>query len=695
LAPSEAEDYARAMLAKSQDFFSQTPAQRAAARGSLDYSEIDKEATENAGLIEGVAQRVRNLPESSYQLLEGLTAIPKDVVISAAEGTRTGTVKTFTDLAMELGQGRLDGPTTQAFAQALEDRYGSMDAVQRTSIIDPLGFIGDLSMIASGGGTIAARLPGAFGKVGSGIAATGRLMDPLSGGIALATEGLPAAYRAAQQRIPGAVEGIENLPSNVAALPSGSGGAAIREATGAGFERGVTGAPTARSEAFTEGMRRPGDSAENIVYTARDAIRNLREAASNAYTTAMQQFGQNPTPLSIDTVRQRMAGIKPRNYDAMLDAPERPPEHRAWEQMNNTVEYYAQQAAADPALLMPMAMDQFKQDLYAIGSKIGGQYDKDAANIARTAYNAVRQELVKHDPIYADTMRDYERVAVEARELEDTFSLGQARGKPLKVDTAARKLQSIMRNNAFTNYGMRARQGERLAELDTTGTLNAATSGQMLSAPTARGITGGVAAGGLPLTAAGAVVNPMTLLATVPALVASSPRIAGELAYGAGRAAGTGRRLINAVTQSPFGEGVAATGEALADLYNKYPTLALAGAQVGTRLQETEAEQARRMAESYRLPVAPTGEDVPFAPDAVTPEIMKIAAEAPPVAAPSMGGFEPTYSDVDALGRRIDPLTGLPIEEEDVVGMQRGGMVRGYNRGGMALGELMRMYGVR
>jgi hypothetical protein len=186
------------------------------------------------------------------------------------------------------------------------------------------------------------------------------------------------------------------------------------------------------------------------------------------------------------------------------------------------------------------------------------------------------------------------------------------------------------------------------------------------------------------------VVNPMTLLATVPALVASSPRIAGELAYGAGRAAGTGRRLINAVTQSPFGEGVAATGEALADLYNKYPTLALAGAQVGTRLQETEAEQARRMAESYRLPVAPTGEDVAFAPDAVTPEIMKIAAEAPPVAAPGMGGFEPTYTDVDELGRRIDPLTGLPIEEEEVVGMQRGGAVRGYNRGGTALRDRAR-----
>jgi hypothetical protein len=55
-----------------------------------------------------------------------------------------------------------------------------------------------------------------------------------------------------------------------------------------------------------------------------------------------------------------------------------------------------------------------------------------------------------------------------------------------------------------------------------------------------------------------------------------------------------------------------------------------------------------------------------------------------------MGGFEPTYTDVDELGRRIDPLTGLPIEEEEVVGMQRGGMVKGYNRGGTALRDRAR-----
>lgn len=602
LLPSQREDYIQRTTSDTQDFFKLSPAARADIK-SIDYSKVDQAASENAGLIEGVAQTARNLPESGMQILEGSVAIPKDVLTSAFTKTRTGVVKTFTDLAMELGQGQLDGPTTQAFAQAMKDRYGSLAALQRTGIKDPLGLLGDLSMLLTAGGSAAARLPGMAGRIGTGVARTGKAIDPLSGMIAAVSEGAPALYRAGKEKLPGTVEGVENLPSNIAGFPSNTGGAAIREAAGAGFERGVTGAPTARSESFTEGMRRPGESAENIVYTARDAINGLRQQASQAYQTAMKQFGKNPVPLSIDLVRQRMAAIKPRNYDAMVGSPKRPADHTAWEQMRDTVEHYAEQAAKDPSLLDPMALDAFKQDLYDIGSKIGGQYDAKAANIARTAYNAVRQELVKHDPIYADIMRDYEKAAVEARELEDTFSLGQARGKPLKVDTAARKLQSILRNNAFTNYGMRMKQGERLAELDPTGTLMSATSGQMLSAPFARGVTGGVAAGGLPLTAAGALVNPMTLLATIPTLLASSPRLAGELAYGLGRTAGTGKRGFDAVAQSPFGQGLGTLGTATADLYNKYPTAFLMQAQGATRLEETEEEKRRRLRERYGITV--------------------------------------------------------------------------------------------
>lgn len=589
--PEQREDYFKRNLEASKDFFTLPPEERAKTKG-VDYSAIDKAASENAGLVASVAQGVRNIPESTAQLAEGVVHTPQGIAAAA-------------QLAAKIAQGEFDDPMVQAAKDMLEERYGSLDALQRTAIKDPVGIAGDLSLLLTGGGAAASRVPGMV-RIGEAASAAGRAIDPLAGLVKLGTEGVPAAYTAAKARKPGMMEGIENIPSEIVGLPSGIGGQAVREAAGAGFERGMAGGPTARSEAFTEGMRRPGESAETIVDAARDAVAKLREQAGVAYRQAMQNFGQNPVPLDIDVVRQRMAKIKPRNYDAMVNAPKRPSDHIAWEQMNDTVNHYADQAMQDPSLLEPMAMDAFKQDLYDIGSKIGGAYDRDAARIAKTAYTAVRQELVKHDPVYADIMKNYEKAAVEARELEDMFSLGQARGKPVKVDTAARKLQSIMRNNANTNYGMRAKRGERLAELDETGTLMAANAGQMASAPTARGITRGVVAGGtVPGAGIAAALNPATLFASVPLMAATSPRLTGELAYGAGRLTGTGARVAKDISQSQLGQGVTTTAKAIADLYQKYPELGLAGAQLGSRAEETEVERLKRL---YGIPTIAAGE---------------------------------------------------------------------------------------
>jgi hypothetical protein len=103
----------------------------------------------------------------------------------------------------------------------------------------------------------------------------------------------------------------------------------------------------------------------------------------------------------------------------------------------------------------------------------------------------------------------------------------------------------------------------------------------------------------------------------------------------------------------------------------------------------------------------------------VTPEAMRIAAEQP-----ALGDLASKYAGdmVDAAGNEVAPAEApgpkagdtIVIDNRDAVYdpvakayiftdtneiarkvMQRGGMVRGYNRGGMVLGELMRMYGVR
>lgn len=691
---SQRDDYYQKALLDNQDFFKQTPAQRATPL-AIDYREVDKAASENAGLLDTVAQSVRNSPESAVQMLEGATALPKDIALSGLTGVRTGTVKTFTDLAAELGQGQFDGPTVTAMADAMSERYGSWDALQRTLIKDPLGLAADLSIFATGGGTLVGRLPGAVGRFGEGVATVGKIMDPLSAGMGLVTEGLPSAYNAAKKGAPGFTQGFENLPSEIVAFPSGVGGQSLREATSAGFERGAQGV-TPRSEAFTTAMRGEVDG-DNLINTARTAVEKIREKASDAYRAGMAQFGRVPTPLSIDNVRLRMSNIKPKSYDTWSDRKgPRPPDHLAWEQMNDFVEEYAAKAANDPNLLLPLELDQFKQDMFEIGSKIGGQYDRKASRIASTAYNAVRQELVKHDDIYAKTMRDYETAIKQAQQIETELGLSAARGKSPNVSSATRKLQAAVgRNNANTNYGQRAEQVNILNELDPEGTIIPTLAGSNVNTFRPRGLNAAVTLGaGIPA----AYTNPLALLAA-PAFM---PRVVGELAYGTGVAAGYGKRGLDAITGSPV-------AKKLGEIYENYPQPFLLPSQIGTKLQETEQERLERLYagampsipanasfEGY-VPPETTQQAAPamVAPAAVEPAVVAPAAglAAAETAAPvgeetifTVGNvqakFDPVQNDYYDIKNPNNRAKELADFADPPLGMYRGGPVQKFGNGG-------------
>jgi hypothetical protein len=583
--PEQQQSYSAATLTNMREFFKQPPEVRAQV-GSVNYEAIDRAATENAGLGASVAQAVSNIPESAAALLQGFVNLP-------------ASVQTLGQAAAAVIGGDQNDPTVKAIAAMLEDRYGSLDALKRTAITDPVGIAGDLSMVLTAGGSTAARLPGMAGRIGEGVATAGRALDPISAAVGLVTEGAPAAFRAAQQRAPGAVQGLGNLPSEIAGFPSGAGGSALREAAGAGFERGVTGAPTPRTEALTGEMRSPGESGETLLNAARSAVQNLRDQGAADYNRLMQQFGQNPKPLDITTVQARLQQLKPRSYDTWSQRRgERPPVHRAWEQMNDFVNEYAGMAQQNPNLLLPLEMDQFKQDLFDVGSRLGGNYDRDASRIASGAYNAVRQELVRHDKIYADAMRAYEGPALEAKQLEATFGLAAGRGKQPNIESVSRRLQAAMRNNANVGYGTREQQARRLNELDPDRTIIPTLAGSQLSSIKPRGLQSAVSAG---LGGVSALLNPLALLAA-PAF---SPRVMGEAAYGLGRLAGTATRAGQEVAGSDIGRGIATAGRGLADLYQKYPTVALAGAELGARGEDAERQALMERYGETGVPLLP------------------------------------------------------------------------------------------
>ena len=661
-----------------------------AQRGGIDYKAIDEAASKDAGLFETVAQAGRNLPESAAQLVTGLGSMIANPI---------DTIKTTADLAGALLQGDTEDPTVQAAAKVLEEQYGGVDNLQRYLIKDPLAFLGDASLLLGGSG-FALKTAG-LTQLGEGVSKAGRVIDPLSGAVALATDAPAAAYQKAKTAAPNAVTGIEQLPGEAAGFLPGVGGASVDTAASVGFGRGRAGAPTPASEAFTEAMRNPERTAEDVVASAQDIVSTMRQQASQNYTDAMQNFGQTPTPLDIGKVEQRMQQLKPKSYDTWSSRKgERPADHVAWEKMNSFVDEYAQKAAADPSLLLPLSMDQFKRDVYDIGSKVNGAVDSKAAGIAKQTYNAVRQELVKHDPIYADIMRDYEKAANEAQQIEKSFSLGSA----ASVDTSARKLQSIFRNNVNTGFGARTAQAERMFEMDPSGVLEATLAGQTMSAFPPRGIS---------------KVSPALGKATLLAAPFFSPRAVGEMAYGAGRVAGTGARAVDAVAGSKVGQGLGAAGAGLAELYQKYPELFLAGTQTGTMLDKIDAQA---LADKYvGAPVVPAGDmageeqitvtgtrnpsqgiDDLASRYGIVPEAVAAVPEAAPIPEKGTIMFEDKAVEYDpetdtyvelATGRRVKDLSELSMP---VQGMYRGGRVQAFRNGGVvSIADLARHYGMR
>lgn len=168
----------------------------------------------------------------------------------------------------------------------------------------------------------------------------------------------------------------------------------------------------------------------------------------------------------------------------------------------------------------PEGLDALKKAISDVRDSL--QYGSPARAAADSIYNAVKKEITTQAPTYSKVMKDYQEASQLVSEIERTLSL-----KPgASVDTAMRKLQSLMRNNVNTNYGNRLDLAGKLEQQGGQSIINDV-AGQALNSWTPRGLQAATSGGAL----LAAVPTGGASLALLPA---SSPRLAGELAYGLG-----------------------------------------------------------------------------------------------------------------------------------------------------------------
>jgi hypothetical protein len=475
-----------------------------------------------------LATSASNLPSSAmkygkelYEAITNPVETVKNIGMVAAGGLKNITPeivqKFITSISSEPGQ--IDQAVQMANAVGGEyaKKYGSVEGFKQALASDPVSVMGDMSILLTGGGSVAAKVPGISG-VGEIARTAGRAIDPLNIAAKAVTKPLQLA---------------EALATPALGSATGAGAESIREAAKAGMAGGT------KAEAFLEQMR--GNAPiENVVNTAKDAVAELYRNRADAYTSGMT--GATSSKVVLDFAPIDAAITKAEKIGTFNGIKIRENAATALKEISDKIQEFK---AGDPAVFRTVeGFDKLKQAISDIQQ--AQPYGSPARKVADELYNAVKNEIVKQAPEYAKVMSDYENATALLKDIQGTLSLN----KNANVDTSVRKLQSILRNNANTNYGRRV---DLAKELEATGVPGADTlfpqlAGQMLSSKTPRGIQGGI----LPATAGGAAImsgmtNPATAALIAAGALASSPRLVGEAAYYGGKAAGTTKMLADAL----------------------------------------------------------------------------------------------------------------------------------------------------
>lgn len=412
------------------------------------------------------------------------------------------------------------GQPRSALIDDLSKAYGGAEEIKRTLAEDPARFLMDAATIATGGELALAKLPGVAGKVGkvSGVAATA--LDPIS----LAAKATTAVAEPATRAILG--------------TRTGAGGAALADAAATGFKGGDDGLNFRR--AIKEGV-----PIEEVVDSARQGVSKLKSEQQRLYDIRKNDpkygWANDPSTLNFAPITKSWQGL----VDSLTTkSGKRKVGDAEWNQIQKVGEVVAEWEK-NPALRTVDDFDGLKQRIRSIYPD--GEAPQLRRAVTRMA-NAVGEQIKKQAPGYSRAMRDYSVAADNLWEIEKAFSLGDKSS----MQTAMSKLQSVMRNNASTQYGLR---GQKLAEIEEAGgkNLRPYLAGSALSSWEPRSLARAGSGAVVPGTLGAIIGGPLG--ATVGAglgVVGTSPRAMGELYHGAGRVAGAPDRLAERLLPEAF-----------------------------------------------------------------------------------------------------------------------------------------------
>jgi hypothetical protein len=462
-------------------------------------------------------EALRNTPASAGQFLGNLTqAITSPIETITAVGDlgagalRAGAQAVLPTAAFDYldsfnnDAAQKAGRTASAVGGFFADRYGSEEGFKRAIATDPVGVLADASTVFMGGAGAARAALGAGSRTARALDTAARVTNPLTPVIKAGEIGARATG-ATTKALLGATTGTS------------------AETIGEAFRAGLMGGREQR--AFLGNMRGLEDQAA-AVEEARSAVGRIADVRSKQYANDMRAIKADTRPIDFKPIEQKFLDV----VDSMYSGKHQIAADETIAKLDRIQNVLAEWSA-DPSMHTAGGLDALKR---RIDNLMPSFADANAGNTERAVTairNAVKDEIIKAAPQYASAMKNFETSKAAQREIERSLSLGKGNA----TDTAIRKLQSLTRNNASTNYGSRLNSAEILREAGAE-TLMPRLAGQALNSRMPRGLMQAVAGASI---LGGSLLNP----AFLAALPLTSPRLAGEAARAAGAATRYARKV--------------------------------------------------------------------------------------------------------------------------------------------------------
>ena len=402
--------------------------------------------------------------------------------------------------------------------QYFSDRYGGIENVKNSFLTDPVGVVGDLTAVLSipftGGGAIAARTLGTGSKVTQAIKKAGQYTS--------AADPANVAFKGAE------IVGSKVI-TPVIGLASGTGKNVLNLA----YEAGKSNDAKVRQD-FIKNLAGKED-VTLIVEDVQKALEGFKENKQSTFNIEKNKLNLEKRKIDLSSLDNEINKIED-SFTTLGKLELNPLDVTLLKNIRKKIKEYQ----SDPKLQNALGADSLKRsidDLMPTSLTKGRKADI----IVTRARNAVKNIITKKVKNYNKVMKKYEEATNLQNQIVKELSTGNA-----NKSTILRKLKSVFSDAGESRFASR---GELLDTLeDYNPNISTRLAGQALSPLTPKGlsaITTGVGAYGL------GTLNPKLL----PLLVASSPKIAGGISYGAGNVA---RRMSTPVAGNLTGKDLLA-----------------------------------------------------------------------------------------------------------------------------------------